>query len=91
MDLIDKYLGEAKDSYLHIVDDGEEINVIHSVHDSPNLGGQEIKSFDDKKKAIDFAIKMSLPHKDTIMSWKKIGFGAKAKWKRLKEKNPLIS
>jgi len=71
MDLIDKYLIEANKEYIHVIDDNGEFNVMHSVHNSPQLGGQVMKTFKSKKKAIEFAFKIQ--KKEIILSWKQKG------------------
>lgn len=70
MNLVEKYLGESK-QYIHIVDDNGEFSVIHSVHNEPSMGGQQLKSFKNKKKAVEFAFKIEKD--EVIFSWKKKG------------------
>lgn len=74
---------EANIWYYHIVlePDGKH-HVIHSSHNHPRLGGQEIRAFPekDRKKAIQWALKFKDSPKDVVITWKQVGHGAKAQW-----------
>ncbi len=82
MELIDKYLGEAKDSgYLHVIEDSGEFDVVHTVHDHPRMGGQQLRSFKDRKKAVQWALKTKKKN-EIVITWKKVGQGYRAEWLR---------
>lgn len=70
---------EASKEFIHIVEDGGEFNAIHSVHDHPRLGGQQLKAFKDRKKAIQTMLKTKKKN-EVVMTWKKVGHGAQAQW-----------
>lgn len=80
MDLIEKYLGEAKGEYIHIINSNNEWEVMHSSHNHPSMGGQVLKTFNNGGDAVKFARKTFSSIKG-VKIWKQTGHGANAKWK----------
>lgn len=83
MDLVEKYIGEGK-SYVHVIEDDGEHNLVHSTHDHPRLGGQQLKSFKGvsanvRRQAVQFALK-NKKKDEIVMTWKKVGQGYRAEW-----------
>ena len=87
MDLIDKYIGEKKDfnhskaygsgskEFVHLYKDQDGWNVVHSIHNTPQMGGQVLKSFDDETEAKKLAEKLAKKWGATLSKWIKKGMG----------------
>lgn len=73
MDLVEKYMGTA--FFIHVKPEGNKFEVIHSSLKDVNQGGGQVlrADFTDKKKAIEFARKMSRKNKELLIIWKKVG------------------
>lgn len=82
MDLLDKYLGESlgkgdwagEKSFVHLYKDNDGWNVVHSIHNTPQMGGQVIKTLDKEKEAVKLAEKLAKKWKATLARWNKKGF-----------------
>lgn len=85
MDLIDKYLGEKVDhtksygagkggEFVHLYKDEDGWNITHSIHNTPQSGGQVIKTLKSEKEAVKLAEKLAKKWNATLARWNKKGF-----------------